>query len=99
MYLILWQFRVPPEKRAEFVRRYASDGDWAQLFSRSAEWQGTELLAVEGDDRSFFTVDRWTTPGAWERFKAIHATDYEALDQRCAGLTLSEQRIGAGIGI
>lgn len=27
MYLILWQFRVAPGQRAEFVRRYASDGD------------------------------------------------------------------------
>ena len=99
MYLILWQFEVAPEKRAEFVRCYSSDGDWAQLFSRSVEWQGTELLVVEGDARSFFTIDRWTTPGAWERFKAIHAADYDALDRKCEGLTLSEQRIGAGIGI
>ena len=72
MYLIIWQFRVAPEKRAEFARRYASDGDWARLFSRSVEWQGTELLAVEGDDQAFFTIDRWTTPGAWERFRTIH---------------------------
>jgi len=99
VYLILWQFQVAPEKRAEFVRRYASDGDWAELFSRSVEWQGTELLVVEGDPRSFYTIDRWTTPGAWERFKATHAADYDALDKKCEGLTLSEQRIGAGIGI
>jgi hypothetical protein len=99
VYLIIWQFEVAPEKRPEFARRYASDGDWARLFARSVEWQGTELIAVEGDAGSFFTVDRWTSPGAWERFKGVHTADYDALDRKCDGLTLSERRIGAGVAL
>lgn len=99
MYLIIWQFQVAPEKRAEFARRYASDGDWARLFGRSAEWQGTELLAVEGEPGAFFTIDRWASPGAWERFKSTHAADYDALDRKCEGLTLEERRIGGGVAI
>ncbi len=97
MYLIVWEFTVPPEKRAAFVRRYASDGDWATLFSRSAEWHGTELLADERDPERFYTIDRWTTPGAWERFRAAHAADYEALDHRCEGLTRTERRLAGGV--
>ena len=99
MYTIIWEFTVAPEHRAEFVRRYASDGDWARLFARSSEWQGTSLLADEQDPRHFFTVDRWASPGAWDRFKAIHRADYEALDRNCEGLTLTEARIGGGVAI
>ena len=99
MYLILWEFTVPPEHRAEFVRRYASDGDWHQLFSRSAEWQGTSLVADEKDPERFYTIDRWASPGAWERFKSIHAKDYETLDRKCEGLTRSELRIAAGVSV
>ena len=68
-----------------------------RLFGRSAEWQGSELLAVEGDEQAFYAIDRRTSPKAWERFKAIHAANYDALDRNGDGLTLSEQRIGAGI--
>jgi hypothetical protein len=99
MYTIIWEFTVAPEQRAEFVRRYASDGDWARLFSRSSEWQGTSLLADEKNSTHFFTVDRWASPGAWDRFKAIHIADYDALDRSCDGLTLEEKRIGSGVAI
>lgn len=97
MYTVIWEFTVAPEHRAEFVRRYASDGDWARLFSRSSEWQGTSLVADESDPERFYTVDRWASQGAWDRFKGIHGTDYEALDRKCDGLSRAERRIVGGV--
>ena len=99
MYLILWEFTVAPEHRDEFVRRYACDGDWHQLFARSVEWQGCYLVTDENDPGHFYTVDRWASPGAWERFKAIHSADYAALDRKCEGLTLTEKRVTAGVSV
>lgn len=96
-YLIVWEFHVPAEKRAAFVRRYSSDGDWAELFRRSSEYQGTELLADDTDPERFYTIDRWAASGAWERFQEVHAADYAALDKRCEGLTRTERRLGGGV--
>lgn len=97
MYLIVWEFTVAPEHRAEFVRRYASDGDWARLFARSSEFQGTQLMTDESDPGRFLTVDRWSAPGGWERFKALHGADYAALDRKCSALTRTERRLGGGL--
>lgn len=97
MYLIVWEFTVAPEHRAEFVRRYASDGDWARLFARSSEFQGTQLIADEHDPGRFLTIDRWSAPGGWERFTAAHGDDYAALDRRCELLTRTERRLIGGL--
>lgn len=96
-YLIVWEFQVPPEKRASFIRRYSSDGDWAELFRRSSEYQGTELLCDDADPERFYTIDRWAAAGAWERFLTVHREDYDALDRRCEGLTRVERRLGGGV--
>lgn len=97
MYVIIWRFRIDPDQRAEFLRRYAADGEWARLFRRSEEYLGTELLALDGALDHFMTIDRWTAPEAWERFRTRYAPEYQALDRECEGLTVEEERIGAGV--
>ena len=97
MYLIVWEFTVAPEHRAEFVRRYASDGDWARLFARSSEFQGTQLIADESEPTRFLTIDRWDSLEAWTTFRHEFAAEYEALDLACEGLTLNEEKVGAGV--
>ena len=99
MYIIIWRFRVRPEKRAEFLRRYASEGDWARLFARAPEWRGTDLVALEGTSDIFLTIDRWDSIEAWTRFRTDCATDYEALDLACEGLTVTEEKVGAGVSL
>ncbi len=97
MYIIVWRFQVLPERRSEFLRRYASDGEWARLFARAPGWLETELVALEGTPDTFLTIDRWETADAWERFRAEFAQEYEALDLACEGLTLLEEKVGAGV--
>ena len=99
MYVIIWRFKVAAEHREEFVRRYAANGDWARLFGRSQEYLGTELLVADGVSGYFMTIDRWRSQEGWERFKAACQVEYEALDRLCEGLTLDEERIGAGVAL
>ena len=99
MYLIVWKFQILPERRSEFLRRYASEGEWSRLFARAMGWQGTTLVALEGTTDIFLTIDRWESLDAWHRFRADFATEYEALDLACAGLTLMEERVGAGVSL
>jgi hypothetical protein len=52
MYVILWEFVVPPEKVDAFIAAYKDDGAWAKLFAQAEGYVGTELLrsAEAGQD-------------------------------------------------
>ncbi|HET9598932.1 MAG TPA: antibiotic biosynthesis monooxygenase [Anaeromyxobacteraceae bacterium] len=91
----LWAFRVPPDRRADFERRYGPGGDWAALFAQGAGWLGTELLADAAEPGRYVTVDRWESAAAWDAFRARFAAEYEALDSECESLGASEEMIGA----
>ncbi len=90
MYLILWEYVVPPDRAAEFERIYGPAGDWARLFARSAEYRGTELLRGRATAGRYLTIDRWTTREAYEAFRRQWETDYMALDAAGEGLTVDE---------
>jgi hypothetical protein len=47
MYLILWEYHVKPEKRAEFEQIYSPGGAWAELFQKGTGYLGTELMRDE----------------------------------------------------
>jgi heme-degrading monooxygenase HmoA len=95
VYTILWEFLVPPERRAEFERAYAEDGPWAELFARADGFLGIELLRCTEQDGRYLTVDRWRSPADFAAFQRDAAAEYAALDHRLAGLADVETRIGA----
>ena len=93
MHVIVWEFEPEAGQQREFERIYAADGDWAALFRRSPEFQGTELLRpVAG--RRYLTIDRWTSAEAFVAFRDRWEADYAALDQVCEALTTHEALVG-----
>ena len=95
MFVVVWQFEIAEEKIAAFEAAYGPDGSWAQLFRRSPEYRGTELLRNAHVPGTYLTIDRWTCDGAFRAFRKEHDADYEALDRACDALTSRETRIGA----
>jgi heme-degrading monooxygenase HmoA len=95
MFVVVWQFEVAEEKAAAFEAAYAPEGAWARLFSRSAEYKGTELLRDAFVPGSYLTIDRWTSEESFRAFRRDHDTEYEALDRQCDALTAKETRVGA----
>lgn len=95
MFVILWQFDIAEEKTAEFEAAYGGGGPWSQLFSRSSEYLGTELLKDAYVPDRFVTIDRWQSEEAFRAFRAAHDGDYESIDRTCDSLTRAETRIGA----
>ena len=94
MFVIVWEFSVSPEQRAEFARAYGPEGDWAHLFARCDGYVSTELLRdAELPDRCL-TLDYWRRPDQYVAGMARIAAEYQALDARCAGYTVSERRLG-----
>jgi heme-degrading monooxygenase HmoA len=91
---ILWSFDVAPGRVADFERLYGPDGDWARLFSRSPDYQGTELLRDALRPGRYLTIDRWTTAAAFEVFKRDWKAEYEVLDRPGEALTTSETPVG-----
>lgn len=95
MFVVVWQFEIAEEKIAAFEAAYGPDGSWAQLFCRSPEYRGTELLRDAYMPGSYLTIDRWTSDAAFRTFRRAHDADYEALDRACDTLTSRETRVGA----
>jgi quinol monooxygenase YgiN len=93
-YLALWEFQVKPDSIPEFERRYGPDGAWAQLFRRSHDYHGTELLRDLARPGRYLTIDRWTSREALQSFKREHHDAYTALDQQCESLTEKEAFLG-----
>jgi quinol monooxygenase YgiN len=94
-YVVIWEFQVKQDCEAEFRAAYGADGEWAELFRRSPEFLGVELVESVGDSGRFFTFDHWTSVGGFESFCAANAIAYETLDRRLRGLTEWERQIGA----
>ena len=96
MYVILWEFVVPPEKVDAFIAAYKHDGAWAKLFALAEGYVGTELLrsTEAGQEPTFLTVDRWQHAEDFTRFQEQFGDEYKALDTELEGLTVSERKLG-----
>jgi quinol monooxygenase YgiN len=94
MYTIVWRFTVKAARRAEFERAYGADGAWARLFGQSPDYLGTDLYRDTAQDGVYITIDRWKDAAAFDAFKAAYSSLYAALDDSCAEMTETEERLG-----
>ncbi|HUB29525.1 MAG TPA: antibiotic biosynthesis monooxygenase [Terracidiphilus sp.] len=94
MFVVVWQFEVAEEKIAAFEDAYGPSGSWAQLFRKSPDYKGTDLLRDAYVSGKYLTIDRWAGEEAFRAFRKQHDADYEALDRACDALTTRETRIG-----
>jgi len=95
MFVVVWRFEIAEEKVGEFEAAYGPEGNWAQLFRRSAEHLGNELLRDAYAPGAYLTIDRWVSEEAFRAFRKDHDAAYEELDRTCDALTEKETRVGA----
>jgi quinol monooxygenase YgiN len=93
-FIALWEFHVKPESLAAFEEIYGPHGDWAQLFGKSPDYLGTELIRDLNQHGRYLTLDRWISREALQRFKQEHQTAYSDLDKQCESLTETEMFLG-----
>ena len=93
-YLAVWEFQVKAECVGEFESVYGRDGLWAQLFRRSSDYLGTELVRDLERAGRYLTIDRWSSREALREFKLRFAGEYAALDETCERLTEAEKLLG-----
>jgi heme-degrading monooxygenase HmoA len=99
MYVILWEFRVPAERRAAFESAYGPDGAWGRLFAQAAGFLGLDLLRCGEQAGRYVTIDRWQSRDDFDAFKRDFAAPYAALDRELEGLSGVETRLGAFDGL
>ena len=95
MFVVVWQFEIAEDKIAGFESAYGPEGSWAQLFRRSPNYLGTELLRDAYVAGRYLTVDRWASEDDFRAFRKDHDHEYEKLDRACDALTEREVRVGA----
>jgi quinol monooxygenase YgiN len=93
-FVYIWEYRVHPDHLDAFLASYGRDGDWARFFARDPAWLRTELLRDDLDAARFITVDYWTSREARDAYRAAHDTEFQAIDERCGGLTEYEIFLG-----
>lgn len=93
-YHLVWRFVTDPAHRAEFETAYSGNGLWADFFGRGEGFLGTELLRDKAGSPTYITVDRWVSREAYQRFRRANAAEYDAIDRRCAELTVEETFLG-----
>jgi heme-degrading monooxygenase HmoA len=91
VYEVIWEFQPAPEREREFESFYGSTGPWVDLFRRDPGFLGTELIRPREPGGWYQTIDCWDSRASYERFRQQWASEYEALDQACAALTLEER--------
>ncbi len=95
MFVVVWQFEIAEDKIAGFEAAYGPEGTWAQLFRKSPQYQGTELLRDAYVPGRYLTIDRWASEDAFRAFRKDNDQEYETLDRACDDLTGKETRVGA----
>ena len=93
MMIRVWEYEVADSAAADFERVYGAQGAWAQLFSSSDGFEGTELFASVSHSGRYLTVDRFRDGASWQRFQAEHRDAYLALDAETSGLTVWEREL------
>lgn len=94
-YVIVWQYDVHPTRSAEFEQLYGLAGGWRQLFERSPEYLGTQLLRDTAVPNCYITFDHSRSEGAFVDFTTAHHAEYVSLDRRGASLTITEVQLGS----
>ena len=93
-YTYIWEFYILPGSHEQFESEYGPDGAWVKLFRSAPGYVDTKLLKDARNSLRYVTIDTWESEEEYAEFRATFASQYEAIDQRCAGLTTRERLIG-----
>ena len=93
-FVVIWEFRVRPGMEDRFEREYGRAGVWVRLFQKEEDYLGIDLIKDSNCERTYLTMDFWTSRESYEHFRARSVEAYKAIDAQCEHLTESEREIG-----
>jgi len=90
----VWSYEVRYGSEVDFEKLYGPAGGWAQLFRKSPNYLGTDLLRDRKKKYRYLTVDRWDSEQAHRTFVSEHREEFDELDRQGEALTKNESLIG-----
>jgi len=94
MLVLVWEYRVRPERIEEFEAFYRPDGPFVELFRKAPGFVSVTLMKDLNDPQRFLIADRWTSENLYEEFKRNHSTEYFDLSARGRRLYERETELG-----
>ena len=93
MYQVYWELKVKFKERDKFEAFYDSKGDWVRFFSKSPDYQGTEVLESGEGDGTFLVVDEWSSEEAFSAFIQANKTAYDQLEEKARQASRTKKRV------
>jgi heme-degrading monooxygenase HmoA len=98
-FVVVWEFIVRAGCEERFEKAYGQEGAWVQLFRTNPNFVRTELQRDLSRTNRYWTLDFWTSEGAYNEFRVAHTVDYQRIDVQCEQLTESEVELGRFVSV
>lgn len=93
MFQVIWELKVKFKEREKFEQFYDAKGDWVKFFTKSSDYQGTDVLESGEKDGIFLVIDEWQSEEAFNEFVKSRKADYDALDEKAKTASRTKKRI------
>lgn len=97
MFQVIWELKVKFKEREKFEKFYDPKGDWVKFFSKSSEYEGTEVLESGEGDGVFLVIDEWQSEDAFQEFIKSRKADYDLLEEKAKTASRTKKRIWIAI--
>ncbi|HAQ18131.1 MAG TPA: hypothetical protein DCR40_02735 [Prolixibacteraceae bacterium] len=93
MFQVIWELKVKFKEREKFEHFYDAKGDWVKFFSKSSDYQGTDVLESGDGDGIFLVIDEWQSEEAFNEFVKNQKPDYDLLEEKAKAVSRTKKRI------
>lgn len=93
MFKVIWELKVKFKEREKFENFYDPKGEWVKFFSKSPDYQGTEVLESGEGDGIFLVIDEWQSGEAFNEFVKCRKADYDLLEEKAKKISCNKKRI------
>jgi heme-degrading monooxygenase HmoA len=93
MYQVIWELKVKFKDRDKFEEFYQSKGEWVKFFSKSPDYQGTDILESGEGDNVFLVIDEWSSEEAFSEFVKARKAEYDLLEEKAKSASRTKNRV------
>lgn len=93
MVQVIWELKVKFKERDKFEAFYDPKGEWVKFFSKSPDYQGSDVLESGDGDGMFLVIDEWSSEEAFAGFVKSRKADYDVLEEKAKSASRTRKRI------
>lgn len=93
MFQVIWELKVKFKERDKFEVFYDAKGEWVKFFSKSPDYEGTEVLESGEGDGTFLVIDEWASEEAFQAFIQANKLAYDQLEEKAKSASRTKKRI------